>query len=222
MKNENCFPHAEKARRSLLEAALPEAAFEGWSAKTLTHAAREAGLSDGEVELYCPDGVLDLIHTWSRIADEDARVMIEDGPIPNRIRDKIAAAVMIRLDQLAGEEEAAERARARLLLPDGLSRASVMTWATCDMIWRAIGDTSTDGNFYSKRATLAGVYLSTLTQWLNESDPAKPKTRAYLDRRIENVMQIEKTKAQIRKVQASLPDLPAFAAKLRYGFGRRA
>ena len=221
MKNENCFPHAEKARRALLEAALPEAAFEGWSAKTLAHAAREAGLSEGEVQLYCPDGVIDLIRAWSRIADEDARVMIEEGPTPNRIRDKISAAIMIRLDQLAGEEEAAERARARLLLPDGLSRASVMTWETCDMIWRAIGDTSTDANFYSKRATLSAVYLSVLSQWLQENDPAKPRTRAYLDRRIDNVMQIEKAKAQVRKVQSSLPDLPAFAAKLRYGFGRR-
>lgn len=211
---------AETARDALLEAALPEAAFEGWNAKTLARAAEIAGYSEGEVQLYCPDGVLDLIETWSRRCDDAARLKIAAGGA-NRIRDKITQAVLIRLDQMAGEEEAAARARARLLLPDALDRGSRLLWASSDMIWRAIGDQSTDFNFYSKRTILSGVYASTLATWLEDTDLDKAKTRAFLDRRIDNVMQIEKAKAQVRKVTDGLPDLSGFASKLRYGFGRR-
>lgn len=213
---------ADAARQALLAAALPDAAFDGWNAATLARAARAAGLSEGEVELYCPGGVVELIAFWSAQADEAAKADILAAPPANRIRDRIARAVMIRLEHMAGEEEAATRARARLLLPDAADRAASMGWATADMIWRAIGDTSTDGNFYSKRAILSGVYLSTLAIWLDEADPDKPRTRAFLDRRIENVMTFEKTKARALKTVAGLPDLVGLAAKLRHGPGRRA
>ena len=117
--------------------------------------------------------------------------------------------------------EAAVRARARLLLPDALDRGSRLLWATSDTLWRAIGDTSTDGNFYSKRAILSGVYASTLAMWLNETDPAKPAARAFLDRRIQNVMEFEKTKFKLRKATAGLPDVLGLLGKLRYGPGPR-
>ncbi len=207
-------------RAALLEAALPEAAFEGWSDATLTRAAKAAGYSEGEVQLYCPGGILDLIEVWSRTADDAAREAIAASQA-TRIRDKVTQAVLIRLEQYTGEEEAASRARARLLLPDGLDRGARLLWSTSDMIWRAIGDRSTDANFYSKRTILSGVFASTLAIWLDERDPGKPKTQAFLDRRIDNVMQFEKVKASWRKATDGLPDLTALASRLRYGFDRR-
>lgn len=213
-------PRADAARAALLREALPEAAFDGWSESTLRRAAEAAGYNAGEVELYCPGGVLDLLETWSRNADEAARVQIEHSGA-NRIRDKVSQGVLLRLGQYDGEEEAASRARARLLLPDAMDRGARLLWSTSDMIWKAIGDTSTDANFYSKRTILSGVYASTLAIWLDERDPDKPKTKAFLDRRIDNVMQIEKAKAQWRKVSANLPDFAGVASTLRYGLDRR-
>ncbi len=211
---------AEQVRARLLDAALPEAAFDGWSEATIARAAEAAGVPEGEVQLYLPGGVLDLIETWSRTADDAARDKIAANDA-NRIRDKISQAVLIRLEEYAGHEEAAERARARLLLPDAGALGARLVWATSDMIWRAIGDTSTDANFYSKRAILSGVYTTTLSAWLNEADPDKPETKAFLDRRIDNVMQFEKVKAQASKITGSMPDLAGLAARLRYGFGPR-
>ena len=211
---------ADAARAAILTEALPEAAFEGWNEATLMRAAHAAGYSRGEVELYCPGGVLDLVETWSRTADDEAREAIVNSGA-NRIRDKVTQGVLLRLEQYAGEEEAAARARARLLLPDALDRGARLLWSTSDMIWRVIGDTSTDANFYSKRAILSGVYASTLAIWLDERDPDKPKTKAFLDRRIDNVMQFEKVKGQWRKATSGLPDLAGLASTLRYGFDRR-
>jgi ubiquinone biosynthesis protein COQ9 len=217
---DSALSRADAVRNGVLDAALDEAAFEGWNAKTFARACEAAGYSEGEVQLYCPDGVLDLIESWSRQCDAGAREAIEASNA-NRIRDKVAGAVMARLDQMAGYEDAASRARGRLLLPDGLDRGRKLTWATSDMIWRAIGDKSTDYNFYTKRTILSGVFTTTFMVWAEDHDPDKVRTREFLDRRIDNVMQFEKVKAQAIKIGDRLPDLTRLASRLRYGFERR-
>jgi ubiquinone biosynthesis protein COQ9 len=65
-------------------------------------------------------------------------------------------------------------------------------------MWRAAGDTSTDFNFYTKRGILAGVYTSTLMRWFNDASEDESGTHAFLDARIENVMQFEKFKAGMK------------------------
>jgi len=211
---------ADAARAAMLDAALGHAAFDGWSAAVLERAAGDAGYSAGEAALYCPGGVLDLIETWSANADAAAHAIIAAAP-SGKVRERIANAVMTRLDQHAGHEDAARRARARLLLPDGLDRGRALLWASSDMIWRAIGDQSTDANYYSKRTILAAVYASALAVWLEDDDPEKLQTRAFLDRRIENVMEFEKLKGRWRSVEEKLPDPVRILGALRYGFARR-
>jgi ubiquinone biosynthesis protein COQ9 len=58
-----------------------------------------------------------------------------------------------------------------------------------------LGDTSDDVNWYSKRAILSGVYGATLLFWLGDDSPDQSATWAFLDRRIDNVMQFEKFKS---------------------------
>ncbi len=215
---ETATPRADAARSALLDAALIHAAFDGWTAATLNAAAADAGLSAGEAALYCPGGVLDLIETWSLRSDAIAAEAIAADPA-KRVRDRVTNGVLFRLEAMAGHEDAARRARARLLLPDGLDRGARLIWASADSIWRALGDPSTDGNFYTKRVTLSGVFATTQAVWLDEDDPAKPRTRAFLDRRIDGVMQFEKVKARWREAQANLPDLAALAGRMRYGGG---
>ena len=123
-----------------------------------------------------------------------------------RIRDRVTQAVILRLSQIGRHEEAARRAQARLSLPDGLGTGAKLTWNASDMIWRAIGDTSTDANFYSKRTVLSAVLASTAPVWLSDRLPDKPEAKRFLDRRIENVMQFEKFKAQVRKAAAASPN----------------
>ena len=71
--------------------------------------------------------------------------------------------------------------------------------STADHIWRALGDTSEDYNWYTKRATLSGVYSSTVLFWLGDDSLDHHATWEFLDRRIDDIMQIEKIKAQVRK-----------------------
>ena len=129
-----------------------------------------------------------------------------------KIRERIRTAVTTRLELLKANKEAARRAAAFLTLPPHVSMGAKLLYRTVDTIWRAIGDTSTDFNFYTKRAILAAVYSSTLMRWF--TDDTETATQEFLAHRIDNVMQFEKLKADIRE---RTKGWPSFADILRGG-----
>ena len=57
-------------REKLLDAMLEVAAEQGWTQGALEAAAEKAGLSEGELELACPDGVSGLMEA---LADRSAK-----------------------------------------------------------------------------------------------------------------------------------------------------
>ena len=114
-----------------------------------------------------------------------------------RFRDRIAKAVRLRLE--AGDREAIRRGSTLFALPHHAPEGAGLIWETSDKIWTALGDTSDDVNWYSKRATLSGVYSATLLYWLGDASEGHQATWSFLDRRIDDVMQIEKIKAQVRE-----------------------
>jgi len=77
-------------------------------------------------------------------------------------------------------------------------RAGGVVWRTADRIWDWAGDTATDYNRYTKRALLCGVIGSTTLAWLGDGSGDMTATRAFLSRRIENVMQIGKFVGKIK------------------------
>jgi ubiquinone biosynthesis protein COQ9 len=165
--------------------------------------------------------VVDVIAFWSDRMDDAARDEIEALDLAAlKIRERVTQSVIIRLNQIGSHEEAARRAQARLGLPDGLGTGARLTWDAADMIWRAIGDTSTDANFYSKRAVLSAVLASTAPVWLGDALPGKPEAKRFLDRRIENVMQFETLKFRVKKATENAPNLAEMLGRLRYGGAR--
>jgi ubiquinone biosynthesis protein COQ9 len=213
---------SQKARRDILDAALNIAPFEGWNSKMMKDSASDAGLPQGADELYFPGGPLELIDYWNEVCDQTVEKDLQELDLKTmRIRDKVTAGVLSRLYAIGPHEEAARRAIARTALPDGLSLSPKILWRAADTIWRGIGDQSTDFNFYTKRTTLSAVISTSLAAWLADQDPEKEKARAFLDARIENVMQFEKAKFQVKKGLKSVPDPAEILGKLRHGGRRR-
>jgi ubiquinone biosynthesis protein COQ9 len=83
-------------------------------------------------------------------------------------------------------------------------------------MWRIAGDKATDFNHYSKRAILMAVYGSTSLVWLDDDSAGFAETRAFLDRRIDEVMRFEKAKAGWRARRELMPSLSRFLGRLRY------
>jgi len=208
----------DTAKTAILDAALKLAPFDGWNTSMLARAAEKAGLPKGAEALYFPDGVLELIGYWSAQMDASAQSKITALDLANmKIRNRVTAGVLARLEAIDGHDEAARRAGSRLALPDAIAQGTALIWASADMIWCAIGDTSTDVNFYSKRATLSAVIGSTLPVWLSTDEDDHAKGRAFLDARIANVMQFEKFKWDMKTRTKDWPNPAEVLGGLRYG-----
>ena len=95
-----------------------------------------------------------------------------------------------------------------LSLPMNAALGAKLMYRTVDAMWRAVGDTSTDFNFYTKRGILAGVYGATAMRWFTDDSDDQKATEEFLAARIDNVMQFEKFKA---KAAETLSSFPAFA-----------
>jgi len=185
-------------RARLLSAALEHVAFDGWSDETLAHAADDCGVALSEAQALFPRGAVDLALGYHRLGDQQMIAqMIETDLSQMRYRDRVALAVRTRLE--IADKEAVRRGSTLFSLPTNAGDGAKAIWETADGIWGCLGDTSRDVNWYTKRMTLSAVYSSVLLYWLGDTSDGNDATWAFLDRRIDNVMQIEKTKAQLRE-----------------------
>ncbi len=188
----------DQALTTLLEAALMHVAFDGWSAATFQAAIRDSGLDPALSHALCPRGAVDLAVAYHKAGDALMLQQLAAADLAEmRFRDRIALAVRLRLDA-ADDKEAVRRGTTLFTLPQYAGDGARLIWGTCDAIWTALGDQSEDANWYSKRATLAGVYSSTVLFWLGDDSLDHQATYEFLDRRIENVMGFEKVKAQLQ------------------------
>lgn len=189
----------EDPRVRMMQAVLGHVPFDGWSDTAFRAAAEEAGVPLALARGIFPRGAVDLAAAIHRQGDaEMAARLAGEAPGGMRFRDRVAHAVRLRLET-AGDREVVRRASALFALPLHAAEGARLIWGTADAIWTALGDTSRDVNWYSKRATLSAVYGSTVLYWLGDDSPGHEATWAFLDRRIEDVMQIEKAKAKFRE-----------------------
>ncbi|KNX42262.1 hypothetical protein ROTO_11360 [Roseovarius tolerans] len=183
----------------LLEAAKPHVPFDGWSETTLRLAAQDADIAPGLVAAICPRGAVDLALAYHAEGDAAMLKRLEETDLSAmRFRDRIAFAVRARLEAVE-DRELVRRGTTLFSLPNHAADGAKAIWQTCDHIWTALGDTSDDVNWYTKRATLSGVYGATVLYWLGDDSEGNVRTWEFLDRRIEDVMQIEKLKARARE-----------------------
>jgi ubiquinone biosynthesis protein COQ9 len=131
-----------------------------------------------------------------------------------KIRERIRALVWTRLQIMGPAREAVRSALSILAMPQNVPLGARIAWRSADLMWRLAGDTSTDFNHYTKRMTLGAVYGSTLLAWLDDQSDAWTETGAFLDRRIDNVMQFEKWKAGWRAQEHF--SVSRFLGRLRY------
>lgn len=191
-------PAGDDLRATVVAAALPHVPFDGWSDKTLAAAVSDAGVDPGASRVAFPRGGIDLMLAYHRARDAALPGKLAAMDLEGlRFRDKVAVAIDTRLGLVAGEKDLVRRGVALCALPFHAGDGARALWGTADAIWTALGDTSTDYNWYSKRATLSAIYSSALLYWLGDDSQGGARTREFTRRRIDDLMRFEKTKAKI-------------------------
>ena len=210
-------PTLDEIRAALAPLIAASAAFDGFGPAALDDAARRAAVDPDVARLAFPGGGRDMVDAW--FADIDAR-MAAKWPVEKlaalKIRERIATQVETRIDLLAPNRESLRRALALLALPTNAPHAARLGWRAADLMWRLAGDTATDYNHYSKRAILGAVYGSTMAVFLNDESEGHADTRAFLSRRIDQVMRFESWKHRRAANKPERPSLARFVGRLRY------
>ena len=185
---------------ALLDAALPGVAFEGWSDGVFRAAVSDTGIDPARAAAVCPGRGVDLALAFHRRGDARMLELLDAADLTGmRFHERVATAVKFRLQGIAEFREQVRRGVALFALPLHSHHGARAMWATADCIWIALGDGSNDINWYSKRAILTGVLRASVLFWIGDHSESGEATWNFIDRRIDDVMKIEKAKARARK-----------------------
>ncbi len=193
-------PERSPERDAAIDALLPNVAFDGWTARALRVGLAAAGKDPEDAALLFPGGAADMIEAYCDLADRRmetaaAGIDMTEMRLPARVR----AVIALRLRQNQPHKEAVRRAMGVLALPGNARTGLACTARTVDAIWHAASDRAADFSWYTKRATLAGVYISTKLFWLRDTSEADADTLAFLDRQLAGVGRIGRVRRLVEE-----------------------
>lgn len=210
-------PTLEEIRAALAPLIAQGAAFDGFGDAALVDAATRIHIDVDVARLAFPGGGRDMVDAWFGFIDTQMAVKCPAETLAAlKIRERITTLVEARIDLLAPNREALRRALALLALPTNMPFAAKLGWRAADLMWQLAGDTATDYNHYSKRAILGSVYGATMAVFLNDESDGHADTRAFLSRRIDQVMRFEGWKHRRAASKIERPSLARFVGRLRY------
>jgi ubiquinone biosynthesis protein COQ9 len=154
-----------------------------------------------------PRGAPDLVAGFSAWADRRMLDWYEAAPPEGQNTGaRVKSALALRFEAVAPWREAVRRAIAVLAMPPHIALGLRLVYDTVDGIWYAAGDTATDFSFYTKRATLAGIYGATLLYWLEDRSDDFAETRDFIDRRLAEVAQLGAARERLEAAVERLPN----------------
>lgn len=189
----------------ILKELLPLVAFDGWTNFAFNQAVKRAKLDAGAAMRAFPKGVDECMDYFFARQDELLAQAFPEGTLKHmRMPERIETLLNWRLEKLLPYREAVRRAVAKRAMPWNAVKATVSLYKSVDLMWRLAGDTSTDFSFYTKRMTLAAIYSSALLYWLSDTSEHYSNTRAFIQRRLNDVASFGKWK---KESKASLQKL---------------
>ena len=202
----------------MLAAVIARAGTLGFSERCLRAAAADVGAELTAIAF--PRGIADVIRYFITTADSRAALALAERDLgAMRVRERIACAVRLRLTEHAAHKPALRALVTALAGPRFAGLGARALWGTVDTLWHAVGDISTDFNYYTKRTLLSGVYATTLLYWLDDESAGSAATWRFLDDRIAEVMGIQRLRGRIETVLAGSPAAGAARSRHRTALG---
>lgn len=191
-------PERSPERDAALDALVARVPRQGWTRAALRDALADLNADPDDAPLLFPGGAAELVEAFIDLCDR--RMAAECGDLSAlRTPARVRALIALRLRQNRDRRNAIRHALAVLARPRNAAVAARCTARTVDAIWHEAGDRSADFAWYTKRATLAGVYAATLLFWLHDGSEDDTATLAFLDRRLAGVGRIGRLRRRIEQ-----------------------
>ncbi|KAG3115235.1 hypothetical protein PI124_g6791 [Phytophthora idaei] len=176
----------------ILAKAIDHVTMHGWTIEALAAGAIDLGYPSvahgmfprGSVELveYFMDSCLAKLRKTLIVYTEKLQAMT--------VAERLKFGVRTRLEMLEPVLATWPQGMAIGALPQNAPSTAKRLAKLSDEIWYFAGDKSTDLSWYTKRAILTGIYASTELFMLNDKSPNFQDTWAFLDRRVDETIQL--------------------------------
>lgn len=166
----------------LIESLLELSARDGWESVTLPAIAEHAGASLSELYPNWRSRITVLAAFNRRIDREVVETEFSFSP-EDSIRDRLFEVLMRRFDALQPHREAIHRIRSGVMR-DPAASAAMMRQMACSMAWmlQAAGLSSDGIAGKIKIAGLIGIWMRTISVWVDDESEDMARTMAELDR----------------------------------------
>ncbi len=158
-----------------------------------------------EIKILFPDGYKSLMEFYLRHLDNE---MIKNTKKIELLRmktnERIKEILLIRFRIMEKEKKLIKKTFYTLMMPQNIYFAKKKLFETIDNIWFLAGDTSTDFNYYTKRALLTGIYISTINYWVNGNQNLSSISN-FLDKKLNQVSKIPKIKKKLNIIYELSP-----------------
>ncbi len=192
-------------RDRVMECALPLVGEHGWHWSVIEKAASNAKMQSDVARSLFPAGLTDVVAHFSDYMDRAMLAGLKTVPYDAlRVRDRIRTAIITRLGCYDEHKDVVRHTIAFWALPMHVIQGQRVLWRTSDRIWNWAGDTATDYTKQTKRASLSSILLGTTMVWITDESQDNLLTTTFLDRRIENVMEIGRAIGTMKSVIPNL------------------
>jgi ubiquinone biosynthesis protein COQ9 len=204
-------------KKKILKNFLDICVLDGWNNDSLGQSIEEAGFGAEDQNLIFPNAIHSLTDFFIEQGNEEFLIKSKKINFSElRVRNKIKELVRLRL---LIESDNKNALRALLTISKGRRIPALVknAYKISDLMWSCAGDSSTDFNFYTKRAILSKVFTRTLIYFISDQSKNNEKSWDFLDDQIEKVMKIGEVKMKIKKYISKAQDCAAKACNLKEG-----
>jgi ubiquinone biosynthesis protein COQ9 len=187
------------AQDAALDAILPLVPLYGWQGKAIAEGLRDAGMAPEDAEWMFPRGAISAIEAWIDLADrrmEAAGLAVDLAGM--RTHERVRFLIKARLEAAEPHRDALRAALSVLAMPWNAPIAARSLARSVSAIWYTAGDKSADFSWYTRRATLAGIYSATLAFWLSGRGDGLEAALGFLDRRLADHACFQKGLARLK------------------------
>jgi len=183
---------ADDMQQKVLSTALTLVKQLGWTKNALETAATQLGLSPAIAGSF-PRGPVHLVEAFNTNCNKELRKILSDRKEELKemdVKKKLALLVQLRLEMLTEYLESWPDALALQAHPSEVSYSLQNYGTIADIIWRAVGDESTDFSWYTKRAALSGIYIASELALLTDKSEGYTETWKFLEKRLSEMDEI--------------------------------
>ncbi|ORY99682.1 COQ9-domain-containing protein [Lobosporangium transversale] len=191
--------NAKRNPEAILKKALTFVPEYGWTTTSITKAAESLGYP-AIVHGMFPNGGADLINYFLEDCLNRLPLELEGRMEGLGTQEKIKLGTLTRLGMIAPYIDRWHEALAIMGQPSNISMSLTHLGKIVDEIWHLAGDKSADMNWYTKRASLAGIYTTTELYMTTDKTPNYEATQKFLDRRFEDAATLGKATNEVLQI----------------------